>query len=154
MLDKAHNTPEFHAIWKEMEEIKNRNGGMPPIEPNPRLETKMSGVLASGEAIPKGWEAIDESIPKLALVESKTETGKIHGDSYRVNVVTLKDGTKYTVGKTAGDELARKGKTQLFRRIGCVELEKIFANPRQHTGNGYYTRAEAARRGIRNYEVK
>ena len=33
-----------------------------------------------------------------------------------------------------------KGKTQLHRRNVSMELlEKIFKNPRQHTGRGYYT---------------
>jgi len=34
-----------------------------------------------------------------------------------------------------------KGKTQLFRKnINYVELERLFINPRQHTGKGYYTK--------------
>lgn len=33
----------------------------------------------------------------------------------------------------------KKGKTQLFRRnVSFVELEQIFADPRTHTGKGYY----------------
>jgi hypothetical protein len=35
----------------------------------------------------------------------------------------------------------KKGKTQLFRRnVDMKSLEKIFKNPRQHTGKGYYTK--------------
>jgi hypothetical protein len=34
----------------------------------------------------------------------------------------------------------KKGKTQLFRKnVSLSELDKIFKNPRQHTGKGYYT---------------
>ena len=33
----------------------------------------------------------------------------------------------------------KKGKTQLFRRnVSFDELEKLFKNPRTHTGKGYY----------------
>lgn len=33
----------------------------------------------------------------------------------------------------------KKGKTQLFRRdVNLQELEKMFINPRIHTGKGYY----------------
>lgn len=35
----------------------------------------------------------------------------------------------------------KKGKTQLFRKfVDLKQLEKIFKNPRAHTGKGYYTR--------------
>lgn len=34
-----------------------------------------------------------------------------------------------------------RGKTQLYRRnITYEQLEKLFINPRQHTGKGYYTK--------------
>lgn len=33
----------------------------------------------------------------------------------------------------------KKGKTQLFRRgLDVAQIEKIFENPRQHTGKGYF----------------
>lgn len=45
--------------------------------------------------------------------------------------------TKGTVG-TALDH-PTKGKTQLFRKnVTYKQLEKLFINPRQHTGKGYY----------------
>ena len=49
----------------------------------------------------------------------------------------------YTTRMTVGTSLAHptKGKTQLWRK--CVtfqELERIFKNPRAHTGLGYYER--------------
>lgn len=31
-LTEQIGTPEFQAAWKESEDIKNRNGGMPPNE--------------------------------------------------------------------------------------------------------------------------
>lgn len=47
--------------------------------------------------------------------------------------------TKMTVGTCVTHPI--KGKTQLFRRnVTIKELEKIFANPRVHTGKGYYER--------------
>lgn len=38
-----------------------------------------------------------------------------------------------------------KGKTQLFRRnVTEKQLERIFKNPRVHTGKGYYTKDRGA----------
>ncbi len=47
--------------------------------------------------------------------------------------------TTMTVGTAL--EHPTKGKTQLFRQnVSMPEMTKIFMNPRQHTGKGYYRR--------------
>lgn len=47
--------------------------------------------------------------------------------------------TKMTVSTCL--EHPKKGKTQLFRKNVSFEmLRDIFANPRKHTGKGYYTK--------------
>jgi len=60
-----------------------------------------------------------------------------NGGSNRINVY-------YTTG-TVGTCLNHptRGKTQLFRRnvAGVDELERIFENPRNHTGRGYYRKS-------------
>lgn len=54
-------------------------------------------------------------------------------DGVRINIYL----TKLTVA-TCIDH-PKKGKTQLFRKnITIEQLKKIFDNPRQHTGKGYY----------------
>ena len=61
----------------------------------------------------------------------------IKGDS-RINVYYTKRG-ELTVGTCINHP--KQGRTQLFRRnITINALSKIFANPRIHTGRGYYTR--------------
>lgn len=54
-------------------------------------------------------------------------------ESVRINVYY----TTGTVGTCMNHPI--KGKTQLFRRnVTLNELDKLFANPRSHTGKGYY----------------
>ena len=56
-------------------------------------------------------------------------------DDKQVNVYT----TKMTVGTALTHP--KQGKTQLFRRdVSMQLLDKIFDNPRVHTGIGYKTR--------------
>jgi len=56
-------------------------------------------------------------------------------DRIRINVYY----TTMTVGTCL--KHPKKGRTQLFRRrVSMKQLEKIFENPRQHTGKGYYTK--------------
>lgn len=66
-------------------------------------------------------------------------------------VISFRKGTSrinvyYTTG-TVGTCLNHptKGKTQLFRRnVTLAQLDTIFANPRTHTGKGYYQRSKAS----------
>jgi len=53
---------------------------------------------------------------------------------------------------TVGTALAHpfKGKTQLFRKfVKPKEMQRIFQNPRTHTGRGYYTRKEHENRELK-----
>lgn len=71
-----------------------------------------------------GWKVIDwqETIGLLSFKK----------DDVRINVYT----TKMTVGTCLTHP--KKGKTQLFRKNVDEELlEKIFENPRIHSGRGY-----------------
>lgn len=77
-----------------------------------------------------GWSLIDwqESIYMVSF-------GKTFGGSAaRINVYL----TKMTVATSI--DHPKKGKTQLFRRhvVTEDELKDLFANPRKHTGKGYY----------------
>lgn len=60
---------------------------------------------------------------------------KIYQENHaRINIYV----TKMTVGTCITHP--KWGKTQLFRRgVNFTLLEKIFSNPRLHTGKGYYT---------------
>jgi len=78
----------------------------------------------------KGWEKLSTSQPAMA--------------SYR------KDGNRlnfYLSTGTVGSCLdhPRQGKTQLFRRK-VTDPSSLFDNPRQHTGEGYHTKAGAKKR--------
>ena len=65
--------------------------------------------------------------------ESRVVSFRDQENSFRVNVYY----TTWTVGTCVNHPVI--GKSQLFRRNVSVEnLEKIFANPRVHTGLGYY----------------
>lgn len=49
----------------------------------------------------------------------------------------------YYSTRTVGTSMAHptKGKTQLFRRRVTLDmLDKLLANPRMHTGRGYYSK--------------
>lgn len=77
------------------------------------------------------WKLVDWQ-ENIYMVSYK----KLVGESSiaRVNIYL----TTMTVGTSL--EHPKKGKTQLFRKVGFDRklLEKIFKNPRQHTGKGYY----------------
>ncbi len=75
------------------------------------------------------WHNIDhqKNIFMLSFVKRKDKS------TMRINVYY----SKMTVA-TCIDH-PKQGKTQLFRRnVTIEELEKIFENPRHHTGKGYH----------------
>lgn len=75
-----------------------------------------------------------ENIGMLSFIKKLGDTRA------RINVYV----TKMTVGTSLTHP--KKGKTQLFRRRCSLEMMKrIFKNPRQHTGRGYYLRSEGKR---------
>lgn len=75
-----------------------------------------------------GWSFLDYQ-PNIEMLSFH----KTINDSFaRVNIYI----TKMTVA-TAIDH-PKQGKTQMFRkRVGIELLEKLFANPRYHSGKGY-----------------
>jgi len=74
----------------------------------------------------KSWELIDEQDNICMLSFWKP--------GCRINVYY----SKMTVATAL--EHPKKGKTQLYRRnVDWGLLNKIFSNPRQHTGKGYFT---------------
>lgn len=78
-------------------------------------------------AIKYGW--------RILTYQANIEMASYVKSDARVNVYL----SKMTVGTCIHHPT--KGKTQLFRRWVTPKLmEKIFANPRIHTGRGYYTK--------------
>lgn len=74
-----------------------------------------------------GWEKIDYQ-ENIFLIRYSYKGNKIN-----VYLSTLTVSTCINHPK--------KGKTQLFRKnLSYKEIEKIFQNPRVHTGHGYYTK--------------
>lgn len=74
-----------------------------------------------------GWDLFKESIPTYELTFVK--------QGMKITVWY----SKMTVG-TCIDH-PKKGKTQLFRKLVSKNLlNKLFENPRHHTGAGYYTK--------------
>lgn len=88
-----------------------------------KIETKLKKLAEK-----YGWKflVLQENIGMISFVK---------GDKNRINIYT----TTLTVGTCIYHP--KKGKTQLFRKHSSLEeIEKLFANPRQHTGRGYYTK--------------
>lgn len=78
-------------------------------------------------ALKYGWRLLTYQ-PNIEMVSYVKSDG-------RINIYL----TKMTVATCIHHPV--KGKTQLFRRrVPPKLLERIFANPRIHTGRGYYTR--------------
>lgn len=77
------------------------------------------------------WDFLEEQ-PGIGLISFSKIFG---GHPARINVYT----TKMTVGTAIHHP--KQGKTQMFRRDVSLELlDKLFENPRQHTGKGYRQR--------------
>ncbi len=76
-------------------------------------------------AIKNRWEEIDLQPTNKLISFRKYDT--------RLNIYY----STFTVGTCLDHPI--KGKTQLFRKnVEWGELEKVFSNPRAHTGKGYY----------------
>eukprot|EP00286_Rhodomonas_abbreviata_P017800 CAMPEP_0181322652 /NCGR_PEP_ID=MMETSP1101-20121128/19343_1 /TAXON_ID=46948 /ORGANISM="Rhodomonas abbreviata, Strain Caron Lab Isolate" /LENGTH=346 /DNA_ID=CAMNT_0023430581 /DNA_START=104 /DNA_END=1144 /DNA_ORIENTATION=+ len=83
-----------------------------------------------------GWEQVGEANKKSRVVSFVRLPSSGGNSRERINVYY----TTHTVGTCL--EHPHSGKTQLFRRdVDLAELEKLFHNPRAHTGRGYYKRA-------------
>ncbi len=75
-----------------------------------------------------GWEVVSHQKDKFMLSFVKS--------FQKINVYY----TKMTVATCI--EHPKKGKTQLFRKdVGMGVLEKLFIDPRYHTGTGYYDKS-------------
>jgi hypothetical protein len=82
-------------------------------------------------AISNGWKVIDHQ-QNIGMISFHKV---FNGDYARINIYY----TKMTVATCINHP--KKGKTQLFRKnVNLKLLDKIFKNPRQHTGMGYYTK--------------
>lgn len=75
-----------------------------------------------------GWQEIPNVKDPYMISFAKT----LYGKPARINVWH----EKMTVGTALTHP--KQGRTQLFRRyVTPKEMEKIFKNPREHTGKGY-----------------
>lgn len=81
------------------------------------------------EAIKRGWKFLDLQ-KNIFMISFSRKNGK-----ERINYYL----TTGTVSTSMNHPT--KGKTQLFRKkVDMKILKKIFQNPREHTGKGYYTK--------------
>lgn len=101
---------------------------------------RVGGIKSMAKA--NGWDFIDhqKNIYMLSF-ERILSTGSfldrlrnnMQIDRQRINIYY----SKMTVATSLNHP--KKGKTQLYRKnVAPSELIKIFKNPRQHTGKGYY----------------
>jgi hypothetical protein len=87
---------------------------------------------------------MEEAIKKLAKKHEWHEIENVR-DPYMVAFSKIIDGRParinvWPIRMTVGTYIThpKQGKTQLFRKyVTPAEMEKIFKNPRQHTGKGY-----------------
>lgn len=104
-------------------------------------------------------EKIQKRLEALRFVATHYGWQEIQHDDYQ-QLVCFKHPDRPECGRinvwykrmTVGTALAHpyRGKTQLFRRfVKPKEMQKIFINPRTHTGRGYYTRKEHENREMK-----
>lgn len=78
-----------------------------------------------------GWAKLRSKDPYMESFMKDTDRGPM-----RINVWRSERSILYTIGTYLNHP--KQGKTQLFRRnVNLLQLEKLFKNPRQHTGKGY-----------------
>lgn len=114
-----------------------------PPEPAPVLDgevaEKVTGVSplnvlepsdgTSKYAAQLGWFEI--------LTKQRCMRSFLNASGHRINVYRKGNRSTFTVGTAINHPT--KGKTQLFRKnVNPEQLQKIFENPRVHTGKGYY----------------
>lgn len=131
MLPDASNfTPEYMDTWKELEQIKNRHGGMPPVEeatPEPQA-IGMGGALAEGEPQKPSLAGLTDSLKTLA--ESSTESKPSEAFNLGQKYAALKDSVSSAAEglKAAGQylKLRLEGKpvvTDFKRALGERHLD-------------------------------
>lgn len=99
-------------------------------EKRPDLAERVDHIMFAAET--NGWQLVQVDL-KTYMLGFKKDLGKYD----RINV--------YVSKSTFVTQLRHptKGKGQLFRRnIWPENYDKLFANPRAHTGRGYYRRSE------------
>jgi hypothetical protein len=90
-------------------------------------------ALIEKTAEENGWQLLDiqDNIGMVSFIRGN------NGERERVNIYV----TKMTVGTCINHPT--KGKTQLFRKHQTIaSIKEILKNPRIHTNEGYYQKAE------------
>jgi len=95
-------------------------------------QDRMLDVISIAETY--GWDSFEHQV-NIGMVSFKKD---IKAFSCRINVYLT------TMSVTTYIDHPKKGKGQLYRKdVGRKLLFKIFKNPRQHTGKGYYKKKKS-----------
>lgn len=121
-------TPEFTAIWKELETIKNRYGGMPPETAHLAVPPEKLAEQALGSAITRTSKTVDDFVGEPAVIGISPKSSFVRKEILQDIPIAEKDLASNDPKVEARWKSARLEKVPLWDRIknAAVQTKRAF----------------------------